>query len=181
MAKTPTAADVYVAFGYESTEGSAAATRNMVFGRNVRFTPNQTNNYLDNYDLNSQDVQNLVPLQFGGTFDVTFRLADPWWLKAITGTLNTTGAGPYTHTYTMNNTQPSMTIEDGTDIDTDQVMLYLGCKANTATLTVPVNSPAEVTLSGTYINMSKGTTLDGTPAAAAEDPLTFVPDNSGIA
>jgi hypothetical protein len=50
-------------------------------------------------------------------------------LKGVLGSVNTTGAGPYVHTFKVGETLPSFVIEKGfTDID--QYFKYNGCKIN---------------------------------------------------
>lgn len=54
-----------------------------------------------------------------------------YWLKALFGEPTTVGASaPYTHTFKVGDTQPSMVLEKGFP-DINQYMKYLGCKVKT--------------------------------------------------
>jgi len=91
-----------------------------------------------------------------------------YWFKGMFNSATVTGTGPYTHTWKVSNTQPSMVIEKGfTDIN--QYFLYNGCKINgfrfsfggdgELTATIDIMGAIE-TLSGTQYAAPTAVALD---------------------
>ena len=72
---------------------------------------------------------------FDGFLDVSGPIVVPidytsfwYWLKAMFNLPATTGGGPYTHVFTIGNTQPSMVLDKQVDQDIAQYHKYNGCK-----------------------------------------------------
>ncbi len=74
----------------------------------------------------------------GGSIVVPVDSSAFWyWLQMMFGDPTTAGAGPYTHTFDIGNTQPSYTLESQfTDLLTDVFYQYLGCKASRWSMTL---------------------------------------------
>lgn len=63
-------------------------------------------------------------------------LAMPYWLKAMFGASTPTGTGPYVHEFKIGNTIPSFSLEYGfTDLGTAKYQRFLGCKAESFSMT----------------------------------------------
>lgn len=168
----------YLAYGYENTFGTAAGTYNKAFSQGVKITTFDVDNAPDYvYGLGSQDLQASVAKEFKGAFSLEFNLSDPWWLQSILGgTPVTSGGGPYTHAWSglagITNTQSGLTLDVGTDLDTDSRQLLTGCIVNSANISANVNEPVKVKLDGWYSGITKSTTL-GTEVLPVEQPLEF--------
>jgi Phage tail tube protein len=184
----PTGADAYLNYGYETTF-KTAVTANKVFGQDVRITNlSKKNNLKRLYQLESRNAQKLVENAFDGVLGIEFYLTNPWFLRGVLGTLATTGAGPYTHTYSEANVPPSMTIENGIDMSSDAVMKYLGCIIGDCKISAAAgNDMAKVSLTIPYASETKATSGIGSQVAETEEvfPFTFAdfeyPAGSSIA
>jgi len=169
---TITGADVYANYGFETTYGTPV-TADKAFGRKTVFT-NTDNNTLERvFQLGSQDIQEIIYLQYEATLALDFRLNTPSWLLSIMGAVADSGAGPFLHTYTFANIPKSMTVEVGRDLATDEVETYEGFQPDTATIRGAVDAPIECNLTGPYQTVVNDATL-GSQAAVADDTFTFV-------
>jgi len=136
--------------GFESTFGSAPAT-----GMKMLFN---TSSLKGTRPLNSPATLrgNRNPVMpFRGNMDVSGDIVVPvdsdafgWWLKAMFGAPTTAGAGPYTHTYKVGDTQPSIAVEHQfLALDTPQYFLYEGCKVSTFAMEIGGDGELVATLS----------------------------------
>jgi len=166
----------YVQYGIEeSAYGTEASTINSAFGNGLTITPTRRNNIVQVYGLGSRDAQKLIATKFEGALEVNFVLGNAHWFPAFLGASSSGAVGSaYDHTYTAANTIPSITVENGINLGTtDSVVKFLGCKINEFNITAAVGDIIRVRLLMPYKTESEGTTLDGTPATDAEEPLTF--------
>lgn len=86
-----------------------------------------------------------------------------WWFKLGFGAPVTTGAGPYLHTFTPKNSNPSWSLQGGFG-DNSVFFLWDGIKMSKTTFNFAVNSPLQVTMSLLGQGETKqGTILDATP------------------
>jgi len=176
MATIPTGISSYLQYGYETTFGTAASSTDIAFGHGVKITTlTRRNNYEQVNTLGNRDVTCLVPGRFEGTLTTEFFFGNSYFLKGVLdGSPVDAGSGPYTHTYTPSDTLPSITMENGIDLDTDHRALLLGGKITTCTMTFEQGAPARVSLDIPYVDETINTTLDGTPATETDDcPFFF--------
>jgi hypothetical protein len=86
-----------------------------------------------------------------------------YWLKFMFGDPVTTGVGPYLHTYTPKNDNPSASLQGGFS-DKDLYFLWDGVKVNSAQFQFVTNQELQATMSLVgREETSSGTTLDNTP------------------
>lgn len=183
-----TASAAYCNFGYETTFKTPVAA-NKAFGLNTRVSTLDRKNFLKLIgNLGTQDYQVALEGKYEGALNIDFDITTPWWLRAVIGSLVTTGAGPYTHTCTPANIPPSMTVEVGMDLATDALQKFLGVVVQEARITCEVgDQPAKCSLSCLYANETKATSGLGSQAAVADTPFNFaygsleVPSASPIA
>lgn len=177
----------WVLFGWETTFGTAATTIDKCFGQGVRLgTLNQKNNIEPIYELGNRNAQVLLPLKYEGSASIEFLMASPWFLRAIMGTVSSTTASPYTHTFSESNTIPSLTIKNVVNSATPSVRNLLGYKAAEANISCSIGEAAKVRLTGAFVNESLTTT---TASSVAESfaPMHFaygsleIPASSTIA
>lgn len=165
----------YAELRKETTYGSDAGGTDMAFGLELTMEPSRRNNLIRSVGLGSRNAQALVPGTFEGTLTANFILANTRWFGALLGASSSAAAGSaYDHTYAEATAMPSFTVEEGTNLTTtDHVSEFLGCKINTATFRCAEGEPVRVTLDVPYKTELESTTLDGSPASEAEDPLHF--------
>lgn len=90
------------------------------------------------------------------------------------GTSSSSAAGDvYNHVYSKLDNLPSLTIEDGFNLDTDKVRYLLGCKGNEVRLSGVAGEPLRFSQSFFFKKTQQGSTLDSTPAKDSVKPLTF--------
>jgi len=140
-----------ISVGKETTYGTGVSPT-YLFGRNAKFDPNKNaqkweeilGSGADNINVKREiGYQNI-----GGT--LTFTPQDWAMLYFVFGSVNTTGSGPYTHTFTNSNTVPSFTLERAIQATTDRVRTYTGCQVDSATLNFATGGGA----GGGYIDLS---------------------------
>lgn len=158
----------------KSSYASEQSTKDKTFGHGVKITSLTRRNNLEAvWTTGTRDAQKLAEKQFEGAISVEFVLASPWWLRAVTGTApNTTGAGPFTHTYTPTDTVTSMSIENELLSDTKSVTAFLGCKVATCTVTANVGELVKVRLDMLYANEAEDTT-QGDDVSESEELFSF--------
>lgn len=94
----------------------------------------QSRNLIDSQSIRStRDTRAPVRGNSEVAGDITVEL-DPYMGKLLyhaLGTVSTTGSGPYSHTFTVYDLPPGMTIEKQfTDLTTPEYFVYNGCKVN---------------------------------------------------
>lgn len=172
-------AQVTTAFGWESTFKTQSVTMDKAFGQGQKITTYDIDNDAEFvYSLGSQDLSAQFAKKFIGGWGAEFIYSDPWFLRAIFGGApTTTGAGPYTHTFTVanggiSNTLPSMSINLAASINGNSDQNLLGAVANSFTLTAAVGEPIRCKLDGFFSQFAKDTVLT-TGATIVDEPLTF--------
>ena len=173
-----TGAHVYSEYDFESTFGGGDPTKTKVLGLDERITSIVTqNNQIALPQLNSVEIQSFAYGQEFKRLSEDWVLSNPWWLELLLNDRVTTGAGPFTHTYTVLKTVKSFAVEIGLEGETANVVRTLnGCVLNSVTMRSSMNEL--VRCSGEIIcgaEAAIGTTLDSTPPA--DDlafPYTFV-------
>lgn len=144
------------------------------------------------YGLGSPYASKAYSGMFEGRLTVNFILASTYFMELVMGKCNDADDGTYgySHTYADNTgyTVTSCSIENGLDLDTDQVFTYLGCVVDTCELNLRIGEPVGVTLNMLYANETKATSgRDTSPDADGEEPLVFsegsleIPDSTTIA
>src|SRR3990167_2910472 len=161
MANPATGATSELRYGWETSYASEQGTKDKVFGHGTKIVTLTRNNNLESvFNVGQRNAQALAEKQFGGSLSVEFILANPWWLRAVLGAApSTTGAGPYTHTYSESNTIVSMSIENEITSDTASVTAFLGCKVNTCVITAAVGELVKVRLDMIYANEAEDTSV----------------------
>jgi hypothetical protein len=115
---------------------------------------------------------------FEGKLTINFDMASTYFWEIIMGACSDTDDPTYgyAHTYADNTgyAVSSFSVEDGSDLDEDVVMKYLGCVVDSAELTFRVGETTPVTLNCLYATETKANSgLDATPATDAEELLIF--------
>lgn len=135
--------------GYAATPNDSD---NKPFGLDAQANDlNFSNNPTRFYEPNSREAAQVVEQEFAGSWTLDFTLANPWWLQAIFGSPNTSGSGPYTHTYGVGTggSPTSMRIIQG-DENVGFERVLTGCVVQTADITFDVPGDITVSLSGNY-------------------------------
>lgn len=127
-------------------------------------------------DLYQQEVQKFAFGSFGGTFGVDFTVSNPWIFDTVL-TLVTTGAGPYTHTFSDSKTVNAYGAEVGIDTTTDRVLQLQQMTAKDLSISGSVGDLIKGKLNFTVgkTPSTAGTTLDA--SVVSDDiayPYTFV-------
>jgi len=177
----------YIHYGWETTFGTATTTSNKIFGHGCKFTTlRRANNMERIYQIGARNAQKIVAGKFEGSGTIEFSLANPWFLKAVFGTVSSTGTNPTTHTFTEYNTLPSMTITNDVRTDTASVAKLLGTTVNQFVLTAAVGEIPKGRLDILWANESHSSTT-ATPVTESFDVYTFaqgsveLPDGTTIA
>ena len=174
MAEPRTGAFSYVQYGKESTFGTEASTINSSFGHEVTINIERRNNLIQIRGLNDRNVKKIIEGNFDGMATVEGILGNTHWIATAFGSASSSGSGPYTHTYSEADTLPSITIENGIDLDTtDSVVKLLGCKLDEVTLSGAVGEPIRFRAVFFYKTETEDTTIDANPASDSEEPFTF--------
>lgn len=137
---------------------SLRSSRNLISSATIRSSRDSAKPVLGNVEASGSIV---VELQANiGT-----------WFKAALGSVNTTGTGPYTHTFKIGDL-PSLLIEKGfTDIG--QYFKYNGCKINRMSLSVTPEGFQELTFDILGAKETVSTSpFDSTPTAVTFAPFT---------
>ena len=131
-----TGAHVYSQYDFESTFGGGDATLTKVLGMDERITSFVTqNNQIVVPQLNSVEIAAFAYGQEFKRLSEDWVLSNPWWLELLLNNLVTTGAGPFTHTYTVLKTVKSFEMEIGLEAETANVVRNLkGCVLNSVTI-----------------------------------------------
>lgn len=168
-----------ISYGWETAFGTISSSFNKTFGQGVKVSTYDYDNSNDTvYAIGSQELQRQYAKEIKGGFGVEFLLSDPWFLRAILGAApTTTGAGPYTHTWTVanggiSNALSSFSINLANDLDTDADHNLLGCFINSAEITAAVDEPVRVRLDGSYADLAKDTSLT-TAVSPVEEAFYF--------
>lgn len=125
-----------ISFEKEATYGTAI-TPTDILGRNSRWEPNKNDNNFQEVLGAATDTIGVIsyelgPLTVGGNLIYT---PQNWkMLTFLLGSQVTTGADPFTHTFSNDATIPSFTLERAIQHTTDRVRTYEGCKINSMTL-----------------------------------------------
>lgn len=163
----------WVKYGWETTFGQTATTIDKSFGHGVRITTLTRRNNLERvFALGARNAQKLLVRKFEGVKTIEFQLANPWFFKAVMGTVTTTGSGPYTHTFSESDVLPSITIENDIATDTPSVAKLLGAKVATCVLTATVGEAVRVRLDVPYVNEIFSSTTSS-PVAETFEIMTF--------
>ena len=174
----------YCNYGYETTEGTVAATFPKNFGPGTKLSVSRKNNMERIHSLGARNAGANVAKKYEGTFSVDFLMsANSSWLRAVMGAVPTdAGGGPYTHTYIESNTLASFSVANAVELGTaDYVSALIGCKVNQCSISAAVGDVAAVKLDCLYRTESLATSGIGSVVAAAEEPLTFVNGTISVA
>jgi hypothetical protein len=175
----------YVNFGFESAEGTVAATFPRPFGQGTKITINRKNNMDRIFGLGARNAAANVAKKYEGTATVEFLLGagntaigngGASWLRAVLGAIPTDGgATPYTHSYAESNSLVSFSIANAAELGTaDYVSALIGCKVQSCTITAAVDEIATVRLECPYRTETLATSgISVSPNMATEDPLNF--------
>lgn len=145
-------------------------------------------NYLDTQTISARKVLRLTK-RGSGMIEGGFRTELPntdlaTLMKHMFGTVNTTGAGPYTHTFTPGDlTGDSLTIQVGRPATTGTVhpFTYAGCKIADWTIAASVGEIATIDLSIIGMTETTATALAAASYDSTWEPFTFVEGNVSIA
>jgi len=170
----------YAIYGWETTYGTASGTIDKSFGHDVKITAfDMKNNTEKLYGLGNNEAQKNVVKQFEGSISLEWVLGNGYFLKAITGNTPTdAGSGPYTHTYVdgahpMAKTIPSMTIDNGIDLDTDYRGKITGAVMNTLKLGATEGELVKVSADFLFESIDKDATVSSNIADSWAEPFNF--------
>ena len=182
--------------GLETTYGvvssAVAGDTCIAFGHNQSITVDRNMNTTAVWGLGIPYASKSYSGLFEGRLTVNFVLASTYFMELVMGQCTDADDGTYgySHTYTDNTgyAVTSCSIENGLDLDTDQVFTYLGCVVDSCEMTMRVGEPVNVTLNMPYAKEIKATSgRDTTPDTDDEEPLVFsegtleIPDGTAIA
>ncbi|MCK5609023.1 hypothetical protein KAR91_44525 [Candidatus Pacearchaeota archaeon] len=162
----------YLNYGYEAAGAfKTPVTADKVFGEDVKIrTLDKKNNLKRIFQLGSRNAQKLIEQAYEGVLGIDFYLTNPWFLTGVLGSNSVTGSGPYTHTFSEANLPPSLTIENGIDLDSDAVMKYLGACIGECRISAAVgDEPTKVSLTIPYATETKATSGIGSQVATVEE------------
>ena len=153
------AAISFANYGRETTFATKASTIDKTFGHGVTISNLERKNNIERiFGLGTRNAEELKELGYEGAISTEFTLANPWFWQSVLGSVNTTGSGPYTHTYSEANTIPSMTIINQVETDTKSVADILGAVITTCNLSVAVDSTVKVSCEMPFANEDFDTT-----------------------
>lgn len=177
----------YINYGWETTYGVEATSIDKTFGSGAKISHSKKWNYKEQYGLGSEDVTQYVPTKYFVSGTVDCLLNNFTIFKAIIeDSPEDAHPGAYTHTFVPTNTTKSLTIEDGTDLDTDSVMKFLGCKITSCSIKCNLDNPVSISLPFECGQETHGTTLGSQVTTGNETPFigaqcTFeIPNASAI-
>jgi len=160
----------YTVYGEETGGyGVAPGTVNSHLGLIQEVTPKITNNYREYRGVGSG--RNPVRVEVAGLLDVgiplTFQIWNGTFLKYVLGSVSGAGTAEDPYVYAEADTVPSLTIEDAYNMDTDEVIRFLGSILGKTTITGRLGEPVsinaeimsyDVTKSHTYQSITVPTT-----------------------
>ena len=132
---------------HEESDGTYVA-----FGRAVEITPSRNNNKERAYSLGSRNAQETVTKQFAGSISVNGTLSNAYWLLGVLGKVTDAGTmGKYTHTYTEEDVQPTITIKRTMDFGTTKgTETFVGGVINNCSISAAVNDSVKFSLEIPY-------------------------------
>jgi hypothetical protein len=170
----------YVGFDYEATYATAGSPIDKCFGHGQKITVSVKNNMEKVYGIGNQNFTAAIAKKYEGNASIEATMGNPWWFYGVLGSPVAavwTGSPVQWFTYTFNeaNSIPSMTIENGTDLDTDVARTLRGAVMSSVTLTAAVNELVKLKFECPYSNEQYTTTLiaAGTRPTDANDPFVF--------
>ena len=186
MAQSPASgAYGYVNYGFETTEGTVAATFPRPFGQGAKISISRKNNMDRVFGLGARNAAANVAKKYEGTASIEFLLGAGMtaignggasWLRAVMGAIPTdSGATPFTHSYAESNTQVSFSIANAVELGTgDYVSALIGCRVRSCTISAAVDEIANVKLDVQYRTESMATSgISVSPNMPTEEPLSF--------
>ena len=177
------AANGFVGFGVESTAGTPvtptafAPTDGFSFSQNITYAARPTLLSVSGFN---PTVQIKVASSGAGTFSgpATYDNFGLFW-QGVLGAGSSSGAGPYTHTYTTDGAAlPSHTIEYSPTGDQAEEVTIAGAKFNSMTLTIPKDGIAKI--EADFIAMSATDYASGTARTAPTNERLIVGAQSTI-
>jgi hypothetical protein len=166
----------YANYGYETTDGTVAASFPKCFGPDLKVSFRQKQNMERVYGIGARNAQANVAKKLEIDFTADFQLsANSSWLRGVLGAIPTdAGVGPYTHTFAESNSLTSFSIGGGIELGTsDIVAALIGCKINKCTIGCNVDEIAKVRLEGPARAITMAATGIGSVVAPTEQPLHF--------
>lgn len=182
----PGGADAQIGFATESVVGTIVTpTKFLPFvSENIK----QNIEYLDSQTLSARRTARRTKRGTAGIAgSVTTELANTTLatlLKHMFGTINTTGAGPYTHTASPGDlTGKSMTVQVGRPATTGTVhpFTYAGVKINTWTISASVGAIARLVLGLNGMSETTDTALAVASVDSSWEPFVFTEASLSIA
>lgn len=182
----------YTTYGFESTEGTVAASFPRPFGQGVKISIDRKNNMERVYGVGAQNAAANVAKKYEGTANVEFMLGagdstlahgGASWFRSLFGAIPIDGgATPFTHTYAESNSQLSFSIANAIELGTnDYVSALIGCKVASANFSFAVDEVCKVRLTCPYRTETLATTGIGPNVAPTEAPLTFANGTVSVA
>jgi hypothetical protein len=148
-------------YGEEETYGQAPGSVNQDIGL-IQRSELRINNKIAPYKGigYGRNAYNLVA---GGTLDtginLTFQVLTGAFLEYVFGSVSGAGTSGDPFIYAEADIPASLTIEDGSDLSTDEVLRFLGCRCKRASIMLRLNEPVTATLEFDAKTLSRSNTL----------------------
>lgn len=144
------------------------------FGKDAALTTlNGSRNAVELFDPNDREVAEFIEQEFSGQFTIDFVFSNPWWLRAVVDTPQTSGdAEPYTHDFSGMEPSSMQIVTGNTKSGRDY--LLKGAVVQSADISINVPGNIEVSLSGAYAELEPTTpTSQESQADLDFDVFTF--------
>lgn len=160
-------------FNNPADEHTASTESYVAFGRNVDVSISRNQNKERVYSVGSRNAQSTVTKQYSGTASVNGILSNAYWLLGVLGAVEDGGTvGAYTHTYTEEDCQPTITLKRVMDFGTTAgTETLIGGVITNCSITSAVNEPVRFSLEIPY-------RYEEDPDEATE--ITYVTDSEEI-
>lgn len=177
---------------YGSVSGAVAGDTMIAFGHNQKINVERNMNTRGVWGLGSPYASKAYSGLFEGRLTIDFTLASTYFMELVMGKCTDADDATYgySHTYADNTgyTVTSCSIENGVNLDTDSVFVYLGCVVDSCELRARIGESVDITLNMLYAEETKATSgLDTSPDTDTEEPLVFsegsldIPDGTTLA
>jgi hypothetical protein len=124
----------------------------VAFGRNVDISISRNQNKERAYSVGDRNAEATVTKNFSGSATINGTMSNAYWLLGVLGKVTDGGSvGAYTHTYTEENRQPTITIKRVMSFgDTEGTETLIGGVINSCTITSAVNEAVRFSLEVPY-------------------------------
>jgi len=161
---------------YDQAIGSHSASDEdfVAFGQGVTSDVSESKGAERVYGQGSRNAQSSPELNYEGSITINGVLNNVYWLLGVLGANADAGSGPssWTHTYTEADSLPSATIRRPHKFTVNQYEQFIGCRMDSATINLAVNSNVLFTIENKF---RKSSVVDGVLSFSLDTqaPFTF--------